>query len=232
MSDLNEEQTPQFEDFEPQEESSPPSAPAGGPNRNFLIAIGVIGGIFLLALIGMAVYAATVLPQSNARRATEAAQVYIQNTVTASAATQKAVSLAQVLTPSSTPPATATLPAPTNTPVIAQPTATATLIPTEEITGGNKAETPDPTLLAQMTADPQVGGGAAEATLSPAQARTATLAVLLTQAAGQVGGLAPTPTALPATGFADEVGLPGLFGLALGLLVLTFLARGLRASTR
>ncbi len=38
------------------------------------------------------------------------------------------------------------------------------------------------------------------------------------------------PTALPATGFADEVGLPGLLGMALLLIVIIFLVRRLRLS--
>lgn len=38
-------------------------------------------------------------------------------------------------------------------------------------------------------------------------------------------------TALPDTGFADDAGLPGLFGMAIGLLLLIFIARRLRLST-
>jgi len=38
-----------------------------------------------------------------------------------------------------------------------------------------------------------------------------------------------TSTALPNTGFADEVGLPGLFGLTLALVVIIILARRLRS---
>ena len=37
-----------------------------------------------------------------------------------------------------------------------------------------------------------------------------------------------TPTGLPTTGFVDEVGLPGLFGLAAVLLVVIVLARRTR----
>ena len=37
-----------------------------------------------------------------------------------------------------------------------------------------------------------------------------------------------TPTGLPTTGFVDEVGLPGLFGLAAVLLVVIVLARRAR----
>ncbi|HUS85395.1 MAG TPA: hypothetical protein VMX56_09630, partial [Anaerolineales bacterium] len=63
-------------------------------------------------------------------------------------------------------------------------------------------------------------------TLAPG---TATAAAQLTLAAAQGGGgETPTPTALPATGFADEVGIPAL-ALAGGLLLaVIFIARSLR----
>lgn len=41
-------------------------------------------------------------------------------------------------------------------------------------------------------------------------------------------GLTPTPTALPGTGFMDEVGLPGMLGAAVLLLVVIVFARRLR----
>ena len=40
--------------------------------------------------------------------------------------------------------------------------------------------------------------------------------------------LTPTATALPATGFADEAGVPTLLLLGCVLLVVVFIARGLR----
>lgn len=42
----------------------------------------------------------------------------------------------------------------------------------------------------------------------------------------------PTATALPTTGFADEVGLPGLLAMAAVLLIVIFLARRMRLATR
>jgi hypothetical protein len=39
-----------------------------------------------------------------------------------------------------------------------------------------------------------------------------------------------TPSALPTSGFADDVGLPGMFGLALLLVAVIFLARRLRTA--
>jgi LPXTG-motif cell wall-anchored protein len=68
-------------------------------------------------------------------------------------------------------------------------------------------------------------------------ARTATVQVLLTQAAlsGQAvatGTLVPgtTATALPKTGFAEDAGIPGLLGLTALLLVVILLARRMRAA--
>jgi hypothetical protein len=101
------------------------------------------------------------------------------------------------------------------------------------------------------------------ATITPVMidARTATVAALLTQAAhnappgtpqpqstktpvfvqgtpdtGILAGTAtsaplPTATALPKTGFAEEAGIPGLMGVAVALLIVIVVARGLRART-
>jgi LPXTG-motif cell wall-anchored protein len=66
---------------------------------------------------------------------------------------------------------------------------------------------------------------------SPTFSSTATVAALLTQAAA--GKFTPTPTssALPTTGFAEDVGVPGLFGIALVMILLIFLARRLRTAS-
>lgn len=57
-------------------------------------------------------------------------------------------------------------------------------------------------------------------------------ALLLTQTAlaGPSGTTTPTSTALPETGFVDDVGVPGLLGLTLVLVVVIFLARRLRTA--
>jgi LPXTG-motif cell wall-anchored protein len=86
------------------------------------------------------------------------------------------------------------------------------------------AVTPDiqtATSTALITATATAGGS----TLDP---RTATVAALFTQAASTGIPRTATVTALPATGFADEAGVPGLLGLALVLIVVIFLARRLR----
>jgi hypothetical protein len=53
---------------------------------------------------------------------------------------------------------------------------------------------------------------------------------LFTQAAEAQLTVIPTSTALPDSGFADDVGLPGLIGLAAVLVVVVFLARRLRSA--
>jgi|DewCreStandDraft_5_1066085.scaffolds.fasta_scaffold35616_1 LPXTG-motif cell wall-anchored protein len=62
--------------------------------------------------------------------------------------------------------------------------------------------------------------------------RTATVAALLTQAAIAQLTVTPTAAGLPETGFAEEVGVPGLIGAALVLLVVIILSRRLRTASR
>jgi hypothetical protein len=56
----------------------------------------------------------------------------------------------------------------------------------------------------------------------------------LTLAAGQTSTAAVNMTAtasgMPASGFAEDVGLPGLFGMAIGLVLVIVLVRRLRFS--
>lgn len=98
---------------------------------------------------------------------------------------------------------------PTPTEVVVEPTATSTPVVVEET---------EVVATVAATQDP----------------RTATVAALLTQAAqaqatsAATSAVVATSTALPTTGFADEVGIPGLFGMAVVLLVVIFLARRLR----
>ena len=69
-------------------------------------------------------------------------------------------------------------------------------------------------------------------TAAPADPQTATVAAALTQAAqAQLTVTAlPTSTALPNTGFFDDVGAPGLFVMAVALVIVILLARRLRVS--
>jgi hypothetical protein len=69
-------------------------------------------------------------------------------------------------------------------------------------------------------------------TLGTQDPRTATVAILMTQAAAarMTATYLGTAGSLPNTGFADEVGLPGLVSLSLVLVVVIFLVRRLRMS--
>jgi len=102
------------------------------------------------------------------------------------------------------------------------PTFTATLPPTETPTL-TPSSTSTPVLAPTNTPDPVDDPSATE-----------TVAALLTQQADG-GGLdatpAPTATALPDTGFADEFGVPGLLLISGALLVIIILSRRLRITT-
>ena len=59
---------------------------------------------------------------------------------------------------------------------------------------------------------------------------TATIAAGFTQLAVSTQTVIATSTALPNTGFADDIGAPGLLLMALALVVVIFLVRRLRSS--
>lgn len=175
------------DDLNYDDEETPPEEAS---NRTFLIAAGILGGIVLLSIACLAVYALVIAPQRNAAdqagqnaQATQKAQVDEALT-----ATGVAFNLSQ------TPQATETF-TPTETLVVALPTAT---------------DTPEFT----FTPDPA----------------TQTVAAGFTQLAQSTTTVIATSTALPISGFADEVGLPGLVIAAMVLVVVIFLARRLRAS--
>ncbi|HSB02230.1 MAG TPA: hypothetical protein VLE49_16390 [Anaerolineales bacterium] len=69
--------------------------------------------------------------------------------------------------------------------------------------------------------------GTLTATSNPA---TATVGAAFTQLAVSTQTIIPTSTALPNTGFADDVGAPGLMMVAIALVAVIFLVRRLRAS--
>ena len=164
--------------------------PEESSNRTFLIAAGVLGGIVLLSLACLAGYVLFIRPQQTAAQDAQSA-VETQNADTINdALTATAVSFNL----SQTPQASETS-FPTDTPVVAQPSATNTL----------------------------------EFTLTPDPA-TATVGAGLTQvAAPTTGTVIATSTALPTSGFADEVGLPGLVIAAMVFVAVIFLVRRLRA---
>lgn len=93
------------------------------------------------------------------------------------------------------------------------PTTTATPQATAVVNVATVTETPDSALA--------LGAG------TPAAA-TATVAAALTLAAAAQLTVVPTTTALPNTGFLDDMGVPGLLVMALAFVIVILLARRLR----
>jgi cytoskeletal protein RodZ len=203
-----------FEDFE--EETTDTTTTGGNPgsggrkpgNRNFWVAMGILAAVFVVVVIVLTIIAFVVVPQNRQARLEEAALINAHNTSTAQSATEFAMTQAQLAIPTDTPIPTETM-EPSPTPVVVMNTDTPVPSPTEE---------------------PEIGGAVDD------PGRTATVAALLTQAAGggtpvsTEEGAVATATALPQSGFAEDVGLPGLFGIALGLIIVIFLVRRLRTS--
>jgi hypothetical protein len=173
----------------------------GGPlpeestNRPFIIAAGVIGGLLVLSMICLGLYALVLAPRRGEARATEAANIILQNTQVALSITETNQAHRASVTPT-----------PTNTPV-PSPTATATRTQVVVLPSSTPS-TPQPTV------DPLTRTAAAQATI-----------------AALAGARTPTTTALPATGFADEVGVPSLLLLGAVLVAVVIIARRLRVGT-
>jgi len=170
-------------------EYTPPEEPQS--NKVFLIIAGILGGIAMLVLLALALYALIFLPQRRAQEASQVATVNAQNTEVALIVirTATAAALKPVIPPTSTM-AAPSLPTATSTSVLAKPT--------------NAVPTSDP--------------------------RTATVAALLTQVAATTRTVYPTPTYLPDTGFADDVGLPMILIAAFFLVVVFIVVRRIRTA--
>jgi hypothetical protein len=97
-------------------------------NRTFLLVAGILGGILILSLIFVAVYAMVILPRNRDAKATQDAEIYAQNTEVAMWAAMTAEAESWTATPSATStqvPNTATpVIVPTNTPVVEKAIAT------------------------------------------------------------------------------------------------------------
>jgi hypothetical protein len=183
-----------------------------GENRTFVVVAAALGALIILSLICLGVYALVLQPRQRQAALERPTEIMLTNTAVAVGLTEAAAEQIATFTPlpSNTPQPSATL-RPTNTntasptPVIVLPTDTPTRTPT-----------PFTTL----------------ATVGP---ETATAAAQQTATALALGGGAATPTrtptALPTTGFGDEVGLPGLAGLAAVFLAVIILSRRLRTRT-
>ncbi len=211
-------------DYEEAPVSSRPS------NKPFIIAMAVLGAILILGLAVMAVWV-----WGQTQESPDGFLAFLD------LAPEKSVDVAVT----STPLENAVPVGMTNTPTW-QPTAT--LSPADLVAGTEGAEE---TAGESTAAEP--GGEAGEEEVSaeqteesgedvlvsqttpgspasglPDEARTATVAALLTAAAESQDTPEPEPTELPETGFVDEIGLPVLGGLALLLMVVIILVRRLR----
>lgn len=187
-------------------EQQPQKPPQG--NRTFLVIAGVLGAVILVALLAAAAYAVLVLPEQNANRAEQAIQINAQNTATVMAATSVVMT---EMAPTDTPEPTVT-----NMP---EPTAT------------QEPKQPEP-----VVTELAIGGGMTEDL-----AMTATVSALLTQAANSkpdaveitavpMGDPSVVATALPNTGFADEMGIPSVVGLGFLFIVLIVVTRRTRTA--
>jgi LPXTG-motif cell wall-anchored protein len=189
------------DDFDRQDENPPEES----GNRTFLALAGILGAIAVVALICIAVYALMILPGQRETRAAYQATLNAQNTEVASIINQTATSAAMTAFQASfthTPTATELLPA-----------ATATIAPTSVV------------VLAQIsTFTPTLRPEMATATVLNATILANAEQYSATSTAQAMG----VEQAIPDTGFADEVGLPILLGMAVLLMAVFFLARRLR----
>jgi hypothetical protein len=189
-----------FDDNGPDDDQLPEES---NNNRTFLIAAGILGGIILIAVACLG--GIFLLNRNNTAQA-EALSV---------AATQTAEAAFSGVGPALTATAeaaiqpTATL-EPTQTSVVNVATVTQTLDPNA---------TPESAIAAAGEGTPAAG--------TPAAA-TATVGAALTQAAIAQLTIVPTTTALPNTGFVDDVGVPGLVVMALAFIIVILMARRLR----
>lgn len=144
----------QFEEFieEP--------APRRSSNRNFYVAVGILGFLTIASLVVMVIVATTIVPAQNAQRAQQAAQIYAANTATSIAATERAATEQFLLTPSATPIPTNT-PVPTSTPVVAMGSPT----PEQSLSPEDAAHTA--TIAAMLTQGAISGSGTPAVTVTP-----------------------------------------------------------------
>lgn len=154
--------------------------PVEDSNRTFVIAAAAIGGLLVLSMICLGVYALVIAPQQQPGRSAEATEIVLENTRVAQSLTETAAAEGAEAIATST-----------DTPI----PATDTAVPTATRVVVLPSNTPEGTEAA--------GGAQGTATSSP--------------------------TALPQTGFAEDVGLPGLILVAFGLLGVIAIARSLRS---
>ena len=190
-------------------EQEPPQQPQN--NKTFMIIVGILGAVILLSLVAAAAYAVLVLPGQNAAKENLAIQVNAQNTATVMAATSAAMT---AMAPTDTPEPSAT-PEPTSTPVPKEIEITSTeLAIGGEVLPEDLAMTATVSALLTQASDVKPDGGSSvAATVDPAAFDAAV-----------------TATALPTTGFADEVGIPSMVGLGFLCIVAILVSRQARVA--
>jgi hypothetical protein len=175
--------------------------PEESSNRTFLIAAAILGAIALFSLICIAVFALWYIPSRNAQQTAQAETLAAQNATVDAIINLTSTAAAEVVMAPNTPTHTATLVQDNLTPSV-----TSTPVVVEA------PETEAPIIAAEM-----LTATALHATLT---ANAELFSLTLTARA--------SATTIPETGFADEVGLPVMLGLAVLLIVIFFLARRLR----
>jgi hypothetical protein len=194
-----------FEDGADTEEGAPPEESG---NRMFLIIAGILGGVTLLIVACIAVYALYVVPRSKQANAMVKATNDARNTEVAFqvAETKQAFAMA----------ATRAAYSPTPSITSIAPTVTPTLKPTDVVAVSTTVAAPTGTIQPEM------------ATATVLQVTLTHNAALF--ASTQTAVAAKITESLSNTGFADDVGLPALLGIAVLLIVVIFLARRLRTA--
>jgi LPXTG-motif cell wall-anchored protein len=194
-----------LDDFEldyPEDEDFPDEDEGGsGPNRKLILIAGVLGVGIFIAIGGIAFWFFFLRGPSDV----EVSQTQVASSATAAVGgTQTAI--AGISAATYTP-----LPSelPTNTPTATSVPAAA--LPSATTEGGPTADPRTATVQALLT----------QAALAQTQAAEAILTVTAT----------PTSTALPDTGFADDVGIPALLGMTGLLILVIFVSRRLREVT-
>lgn len=171
--------------------SEQPEPPKRSGSRSFLVVASILGGLMLLALIALAVYALVILPQQQRAAPDEgAAQVTATQIVQAQQPSNTA-------TAQDTPTRTATS---TRTPV--PPTATNTPV-TPLFTSNPAATQTVESLLTQAALAQEQAAATTDPNATPTSTSTPTV----------------TPSALPQSGLADDLGGPGILALSAGLLL-------------
>ncbi len=178
-------------------------SPEESSNRTFFIAAAILGAIALFSLICIAVFAIWYIPSRNAQQTAQAETLAAQNATVDAIINLTSTAAAEVVMAPNTPTYTATLSQDNPTP---SPTSTPVVV--------EAPETEAPIIAAEM-----LTATALHATLT---ANAELFSLTLTARA--------SATTIPETGFADEVGLPVMLGLAVLLIVIFFLARRLRTA--